>query len=46
MEEKGRKMGISHLLTAEPMPEVHIDDVGVEGGVHLLGDTEIREFKA
>ena len=45
MEEKCRKKGISHLLTAEPMPEVHIDDEGVEEDV-LLGQTEIQELKA
>ena len=47
MEEKGQKRCISHLLTAEPMPEVHIHDViGVEEDVHLLGRTEIQLVKA
>ena len=46
LEEKGQKRGISHLLTAEPMPEVHIDNVGVEEDVHLLGRTEIQLVKA
>ena len=40
-------MGISHLLTAERMPEVHIDDVvEVEEDVDLLGCTEIQLVKA